>query len=211
MLDLEEILKYKFKNKKLLKLALTHSSIDNKNSYERLEFIGDSILNFIISEYLFKHFRNDDESLLTIKRTQLINKKYLAKISKRMNFKKYIIIQNDVKISDRVYCNIFESLIGAVYIDSNNLKTTKKIVKNILLNSNFIFQEIVDFKGELINYYNKKIITILKIKTKKILKSDKFVCFINISENYFYGFAKNKLDAEQRASLIAFDHIKKNN
>lgn len=211
MLNLEEILKYNFKKKQLLKLALTHSSIDNKNNYERLEFIGDSILNFIISEYLFKHFKDDRESLLTIKRTQLINKKYLAKISRRMEFKEHIIIQNDIKISDRIYCNIFEAIIGAIYIDSNNLKTTKKIILSIVVNSNFEFQDIIDYKGELINYYNKKIINIFKIKTKKILNSNQFVSFVILNNNYFYGFAGNKLDAEQRASLIAYDHYKKNN
>ena len=211
MLNLEEILKYNFKKKNILKLALTHASIDNKNSYERLEFIGDSILNFIISEHLFKHFKNDNESLLTIKRTQLINKKYLANISKCMQLKKHIIIQGDIEISDRIYCNIFEALIGAVYIDSNNLEKTKNIVIDLVANSNFEFQDIIDFKGELINYYNKKIITIFKMKTEKLLDSNQFVSYVNLNNNYFYGFAKNKLDAEQRASLIAFNHLNKIN
>ena len=210
-MNLEEILKYNFKKKQLLKLALTHSSIDNKNNYERLEFIGDSILNFIISEYLFKHFKNDNESLLTIKRTQLINKKHLAKISKRMQLKNHIIIQTDIEISDRIYCNILESLIGAVYIDSNNLETTKNIVIDIVAYSNFEFQDIIDFKGELINYYNKKIVNIFKIKTERLLDSNQFVSFINLNNSYFYGFAGNKLDAEQRASFIAFNHYKKIN
>ena len=118
MNDLETILDYRFLNKELLEQALTHSSLNNKNSYERLEYLGDSIINFVVSEYLYNNYMYDNEENLSKKRTQLINKKYISEISKSLKLHKYISINNNIEISDRIHCNIYESIIGAIYIEN---------------------------------------------------------------------------------------------
>ena len=207
MNKIEEILNYSFQNKKILKEALTHSSINNKISYERLEFLGDSIISFFISEYLFTNYKSDNEELLSKKRAQLINKKYISKISKSLNLYKYISINDNIIISDRIHCDIYESLIGALYVDSQDINKIKDFILNTLIDTNMEFQDIIDYKGEIINYYNKSIIETLNINTEKFLNTKKFICSINLKNIYFYGFASNKLDAEQRASFIAVNYI----
>ena len=126
MSKLEKIINYKFSNIQLLKKALTHSSIDNINSYERLEFLGDSIINNIISDYLFRKFPSDSESDLSKKRMQLVNKKYISKISKSLNLYKYLRIEKNIAISNRILCDIYESIIGAIYSDSKNTQIRRK-------------------------------------------------------------------------------------
>ena len=207
MSKLERVINYKFSNIHLLKKALTHSSIDNINSYERLEFLGDSIINNIISDYLFRKFPSDSESDLSKKRMQLVNKKYISKISKSLNLYKYLRIEKNIAISNRIHCDIYESIIGAIYSDSKNTQIIKKIVKKTLIDKFIKFEDIVDYKGEIINCYNKKIISDLNIDTKNLLNSKKFISSINITSMYFYGFGSNKLDAEQRASFLAMNYI----
>jgi len=207
MNKIEEILNYSFQNKKILKEALTHSSINNKISYERLEFLGDSIISFFISEYLFTNYKSDNEELLSKKRAQLINKKYISKISKSLKFYKYISLNANIIISDRIHCDIYESLIGALYVDSKDINKIKDFIYNTLIDTGMEFQDIIDYKGEIINCYNKSIIESLNINTEKFLNTKKFICSINFRNTYFYGFASNKLDAEQRASFLAVNYI----
>ena len=210
MIELEKLINYKFSNIQLLKRALTHSSIDNINSYERLEFLGDSIINNIVSYYLFNKFPSDSESDLSKKRVQLVNKKHISRISKNLNLYKYLSIEKNITISNRIHCDIYESIIGAIYCDSNNTRIVKKIVKKTLIDQIIKFEDIIDYKGEIINFYNKKIINDLNINTDNLLNSKKFISSINISSMYFYGFGKNKLDAEQRASFLAISYINNN-
>ena len=209
MNKIEEILNHNFKNKNILKEALTHSSVNNSINYERLEFLGDSIIDFFISEYLYTNYKSDNEELLSKKRTQLINKKYISKISKSLNLYEYIFINKNINISDRIHCNIYESLIGALYIDSYNIKKIKSFIHNTLIDPDMKFQDIIDYKGEIINYYNKSIIKSLNINTEEILNTKKFICSIKVKNIYFYGFAQNKIDAQQRASFLAINYINK--
>ena len=207
MNKIERILNHSFQNKNILKEALTHSSINNKINYERLEFLGDSIISFFISEYLYENYKSDNEEFLSKKRAQLINKKYISKISKSLNFYKYTSLNENIIISDRIHCDIYESLIGALYIDSQDINKIKDFIYNTLIDTDMEFQDIIDYKGEIINYYNKSIIKSLNINTERILNTKKFICSINFRNTYFYGFAGNKLDAEQRASFLAVNYI----
>ena len=145
------------------------------------------------------------------KRVQLVNKKHISRISKSLNLYKYLSIEKNITISNRIHCDIYESIIGAIYSDSKNTRIVKKIVKQTLIDGIIKFEDIIDYKGEIINFYNKKIINDLNINTDNLLNSKKFISSINISSMYFYGFGENKLDAEQRASFLAINYINKNN
>ncbi len=208
MNEVEKFIGYKFKNKKLLSQSLTHKSVDPQTNYEKFEFIGDSIINFYITDWLFKKFNNEKENNLSIRRSQLVSKRNLSQVSKKLNLHKSIIIDKNINISDRIHCDIFESLIGAIYLDSN-FKEVKKIMDNI--SSNFIkTNNIYDFKGTLISLSKKEKIkkffleTIIYKKNKNI-----YVSKIEINGFYFYGFDISKKNAEMKSAQLAYNFYKK--
>ena len=119
--QLEKILKYHFNDKSLLELALTHRSFQGKNN-ERLEFLGDSILNFIIAESLFKEFNLLPEGDLSRLRSQLVKSATLSEIGIDLNLGDYLILgEGELKSSGwrrpSILADSVEAIIGAVFID----------------------------------------------------------------------------------------------
>ena len=116
-----------FKNKNLLELAFIHRSYLNESkdvaeSNERLEFLGDSILSFIVSDHLYKSYPDFDEGILTNLRSLVVNTKSLAKAAKNLNFGKYLKLSKGEDDSggrknDTILANTFEAVIGALYMD----------------------------------------------------------------------------------------------
>lgn len=138
--DLEKNLGTKFKNKKLLIQALTHRSFLNEanqpdiESNERLEFLGDTILSFIISEWLFKQFPDYLEGDLTNIRSNLVRTASLTKIAQRLKIGNYLLLSKGEKESSgqknpTLLANALEAVIGAIFLDQD-LKTVKKFIRN---------------------------------------------------------------------------------
>lgn len=127
--EFEKLLNYKFNNEKLLIEALTHKSFSvdsnkNQSHNERLEFLGDSILNFIVAEQLLKLFPTESEGVLSKKRASLVNLNKLAEIAKKFELDKYIQfgpgeIKQGNHLNSRIQGSCIESIIGAIYLDSN--------------------------------------------------------------------------------------------
>jgi ribonuclease-3 len=115
--DVEKIIGYTFKDKNKLNLALTHSSADGERNYERLEFLGDSILDFVVAEYLMKNF-DLNEGKMTEKRKNLVNKKFLAKVVTENRLENFLETMANIENSDKMKSSIFESLAAAIYYDS---------------------------------------------------------------------------------------------
>ena len=131
VLLLQEKLNYYFLDVSYLDAALTHSSYTNElrtrgmkaESNERLEFLGDAVLQLVISEYLFKYFSKHREGALTKMRQQLVCEKTLARIAKRLSLGQYINLGNGEEVGDlrnrpKILADAFEALIAAVYLDS---------------------------------------------------------------------------------------------
>lgn len=102
---MEKIIGYRFKQKLLLQQALTHPSYKNSESYERLEYVGDSILNFLVSKQQFFMYPNLPPGSLTTLRAANVDTEKLARIAVKFNFHKYIRHENP-KLSKQV-CNVF--------------------------------------------------------------------------------------------------------
>ena len=125
MKELEKKLGHEFKNDELLKTALTHSSYANEHrctSYERMEFLGDSVLSIIVSEYLFEHMKNIDEGELSRIRASLVCEESLAETAKTIELGKYILLGNgEEKSGSRsrasILSDVFEATLAALYLD----------------------------------------------------------------------------------------------
>lgn len=119
----ERMLNYHFQNKDLLREAITHASFtDNRvNSYERLEFLGDSILGFAVCDYLFHRFPNWLEGELTKVKSNVVSRQTCAKIGFEMGIDQVLVVGKGVGSLDKVppslVANAFESIVGAIYLD----------------------------------------------------------------------------------------------
>ena len=139
MKSLEENIGYTFKNKELLKRALTHTSYAYEKgvqSNEKLEFLGDSILEFISSKYLFSNYSNLSEGEMTKVRASVVCEKSLYEIAKKHNFSDFLHlgkseIINNGRDRPAILADSVEALIAAMYLDSNMEQLEKFIILNL--------------------------------------------------------------------------------
>jgi len=139
---LEKKLDYTFKNKTLLQTALTHKTfafeaMEPIEYNERLEFLGDSILNFIIADRLYKTNAYFAEGELTRRRAFIVNNKRLAEKGKKLGIGKYLLLgkgeeQQGGKDNPTNIANAVESIIGAIYLDSD-IKTVQSIISTLIV------------------------------------------------------------------------------
>ena len=121
---LQKKLQYEFNNKELLKLALVHKSSNNSSNNERLEFLGDTILNSVISQYLFEKFPHEKEGLLTRMRSHLVKGETLTNKANEIGLIDFIrLSKGTANLSENRKHSILEgsieSIIGAVFLDSS--------------------------------------------------------------------------------------------
>lgn len=141
---LEKVVGLKFKNKDLLKQAVVHRSYLNEHPgfglshNERLEFLGDAVLEIIVTEYLFNSFPETPEGDLTNWRASLVNAKMLTYIAGQLSLEKYIYLSRgeskdkNSKARQYILANAVEALIGAIYLDQG-IRAAKKFVKEKIL------------------------------------------------------------------------------
>jgi len=134
----EENIGYTFNNKNLLKEALTHTSYAYENkvrSNERLEYLGDSILEFIISEYLFSEYTKLSEGEMTKVRANVVCEDSLYQIAVRHNFSDFLYLGKSEKHSQNskkaIMADSVEAVIAAIYLDSNLENAEKFIIENL--------------------------------------------------------------------------------
>lgn len=134
--EYEKLIGYEFKDKSLLETALTHASYANENrcqSYERLEFLGDSVLGFVTAEYLFRHFSDLPEGQLTKTRAALVCEKSLCGFSRALEVGSFLRLSHGEMHSGgrerpSILADVFESTVAAVYLDSGSLDTAKELI-----------------------------------------------------------------------------------
>ncbi len=126
--QLEERLGYSFQDRSLLQQALTHSSYANERTvnriqdYERLEFLGDAVLELCTSEYLYETYPDKPEGWLTRRRASLVNEKALAFCARQISLEDYILLgkgerKGEGKKKDSIISDVAEACIGAIYLD----------------------------------------------------------------------------------------------
>ncbi len=163
---LEEAIGYTFKEKINLSIALTHKSysnenlIGNKQSYERFEFLGDAILEYLVSDFLFNNYKDMPEGDLTKTRASLVCEFTLSKIARDLNLGGYGFFSKGERNTggpnrDSILCDMFESLIGAIYLDGG-INEARKFVSKFLLTDIESKKLFHDSKTKLQEYAQKK-------------------------------------------------------
>jgi ribonuclease-3 len=118
---------YFFSKQNLLLTALTHKSTSDQNNNQRLEFLGDVILNFCIATHIFYNFIEAGQGDMTIKKAYLVSGKAILKLMEFLNFKECILTGIKVKLTDKIIEGCFEAIIGAIYMDSD-LDTANRVI-----------------------------------------------------------------------------------
>ncbi|WP_457564905.1 ribonuclease III [Caminibacter sp.] len=121
--DLQKSLGYQFKDEKLITEALTHRSYTKEFNNERLEYLGDAVLDLIVGEYLYHLFPNAEEGMLSKLRAALVNEDAFYKLAKRLNLGKYLFLSpaeenNGGRDKPSILSSAFEALIGALYLEA---------------------------------------------------------------------------------------------
>ena len=158
--DLEKKIKINFKDKDLLLRSLTHKSLNKENNYEKLEFLGDRILGFVISKKLIELYPNEKEGILDKKLASLVNKNKCFEIGKDLKLDQFVKIGNlTLKkqiIEKKIVSDACEALIGAIYLDKGFDFVEKFILKNWSKHINDKNIIIIDAKTKLQEYSLKK-------------------------------------------------------
>jgi ribonuclease-3 len=133
---LEEKLGYKFKSSKLITEALTHKSYKQSYDNERLEFLGDAVLDLVVGEYLYKKFPKSNEGKLSKIRASLVNENGFDKLAKDLKLGEYILLSNAEENNGgrekpSLLSNAFEAVMGAIYLESG-LEIVDKIAINLI-------------------------------------------------------------------------------
>ena len=219
--QLEKILKYHFNDKSLLELALTHRSFQGKNN-ERLEFLGDSILNFIIAESLFKEFNLLPEGDLSRLRSQLVKSATLSEIGIDLNLGDYLILgEGELKSSGwrrpSILADSVEAIIGAVFIDGGISSANKLITgwyqerleainpNNIQKDAKSVLQELLQAKKIPLPEYS-----VVSIEGEAHNQHFKVSCSIPTLGLSIEGEGASRKVAEQNAAEESIKKLKKN-
>ncbi len=216
---LKNLLGFKPKDINLYILAFTHKSSDLNDcledsslNNERLEYLGDAILDAVISDLLYKRFPTADEGFLTQMRTKIVNGKKLAELSHKLNINKLMLVKSEKNLSERIYEDAFEALIGAIYID-RGFKYAKRFVFQKIMVEHIDLNKLkyidTNFKSKIIEWSQKHKINIDFCTNAVSENSKEFLCELKISDKVIgKGKAFSKKTAEQFASKDGLEKIK---
>lgn len=217
---IEKKINFKFKDKSLLKTALTHSSFANESSVEsneRLEYLGDAILGCVVARVLFDMFPNHSEGELSKLRSSIVSRANFAKYAQKLRIDKQVLLgkgEGNTGGRERVsnLAGTFEAVIGAVYIDGGYRKSfniIKRIIKDCITNEEIF----LDFKTKLQEVAQKKFQQIPRysvVHEEGPPHNKNFHIKVEIdSELMGEGKGKNKKQAEQAAAKVALSKLKK--
>ena len=213
LLDLEHKLNYYFNDRNLLKNALLHKSLGNERkeyknqNNERLELLGDAVLDLIVAEYLYKNYKNASEGTIAKLKAMIVSEPILAKISRQIGIGKFLMLSRGEIVSggrnrESILADSFEAILGAVYIDSNldearvfALSHIKQYIDHIEEN-----EDILDFKSILQEYVQKEFRTVPTYELVAERGPDhmkEFEIQVIVGNYREKAVAKNKKKAEQ--------------
>lgn len=218
--ELNGIIAYTFQNEQLLKTALTHSSSHATQNYERLEFLGDAVLELCTSEYLYRHFPESQEGSLTRLRAQIVCETSLASWARRRKLGAYLILGKSEEMSggrekNSILCDVVEAIIGAVYLDGGFPQAREMVMALVEENLSLILRESVsgDAKSELQILLQKNGNVRLEYETyRQEGPPHAAIFYVHVKLNgkvLASGEGKSKKQAEQAAAAKALAGLQK--
>ena len=204
---------YSFKNKNLLEQALNHKSLTNTkhDNYERLEFLGDSVLSLSISHQIILKYPKKDEGFLSKIRSGLINQKSLFEVGMQMGINEKLKVGKNVdKNNPRLIADAVEALLGAIYLDSD-FNTIDKIIQQIFNQKLASIKLPEDYKTQLQEWCqrnSKSMPNYLTVKEEGLEHEKIFFIEVRIDNQVFgLGASKKKRESEQKAAKEALKKL----
>lgn len=221
--ELENKIGYHFKDKLLLRQALTHSSfaneqkINRQEDYERLEFLGDAVLELVSSEFLFQENKQMAEGQLTRTRASIVCEQALAYCAKEFGLEAYILLgkgeeRTGGRTKDSIISDVMEAIIGAIYLDSGMQQAAAFIHRFVLsdLEHKKLFYDAKTILQELVQQKNRGTLHYQLIREEGPDHDKFFVVEARIDEKKIgEGTGKTKKAAEQQAAYEALVSLRK--
>ncbi len=219
MQELQKKIGYTFKNIDLLKRALTHASYANENkkdSYERLEFLGDSILGLVCSSYLYENFPNMPEGQLTKNRAALVCEKSLCSFSKKLGLSEFMYlsygeIRSGGKDRASILADMFESITAAIFLDSGEIESARQFVIKFIAPAAQSLEKakFKDYKTtlqEIIQQNPEEKLSYAVVSESGPDHNKHFRVEVRLNSNCIgKGGGKSKKEAEQQAARLALE------
>jgi ribonuclease-3 len=216
--ELENRINYSFKNKELLLLSLTHPSYANENNIDkvhtnqRLEFLGDAVLELISSDFLYKLYVDYPEGTLTKTRAKLVCEENLSNVARELSLYQYLYIgkgenNSSLKHSNSTMCDTLEAVIGAIYLDGG-IENAKLFINSFILTEENLLKTNNDYKSSLqekANYNNCALkYEVIKESGPDHNKTFEIAVYYN-DKKLAVGIGKSKKEAEQDAAKKALN------
>lgn len=207
---LKDFLQIDFNNFEIYERAFTHSSYNHMRNYQRLEFLGDAVINLVISDYLYNSYPEKDEGTLSRERASYVRKEVLAMISKELRLNNFIKLGRGEELDGgrekiSLLSDLFESFLGALYLDKGFLYTKEWVLKKLNLFEKFRYT-VKDYKSILQEKLQKKgILPAYELAGEEGESHDRrytIEIFIE-GERISQAVGKNKKLAEQEAAKLA--------
>ncbi len=216
--ELNPILAYSFKDESLLNDALTHRSVSKRNN-ERLEFLGDSILNFVVAADLYRRYPESSEGELSRIRASLVNKETLAALGQSLGLGDFLILgSGELKSGGfrrkSILADTVEAIFGAVYLDSGLVEAEALILRvyKDYLSNPIDIGSLKDPKTRLQEFLQSErrelpVYDLVEVTGKSHAQTFKVVCRIAGIEEEAYGVGSSRRKAEQAAAAMALDNL----
>lgn len=218
--ECEEIVGYSFRDKQLLRTAFTHTSYANEHnskSYERMEYLGDALLDLIVAEYLYKKYPAAGEGELSTKRAKLVSQAPLKEIAKNLNMGSCVLLgdggeKSGERENDKILSSLIESALAAVYLDGG-MEPARRFVENrILCHADDILRASGDYKTELQEFVQKNHMGAVSYREEGKSGPDHspmFECSVSLGGTELArGKGGKKQQAEQDAARLALAQLK---
>lgn len=206
--EVEKALRYKFRNKKLLARALTLPSASADENNQTLEFFGDAILEFIVSEKLYTLYPDDDEGRLTDRRKSVVSDEALTPVSIRLGLADSLIRTSGDSNNKKAVPSAYEAIVAAIYLDGG-MKPTKKFVYSTL---DFTAENIAsdNYKGELQEILQRggQPLPVYECEQGGTPQRPEFMATVSFMGKSFTAVAEKKNKAERLAAQKAVEYLK---